>query len=108
MQFLIVATHTADNCPAYASEEIRVAMGASAHSLPQRAQELGLQVHFMVSTAPGHSIYALVETDNLAAIQQVMHSMPIRQDWQIIPVQPLVTVTDAFQPPSRGAAGYGE
>tara|TARA_B100001013_G_scaffold287125_1_gene186936 strand:+ start:285 stop:539 length:255 start_codon:yes stop_codon:yes gene_type:complete len=52
-----------------------------------RAKELGIKVHFMVNAAPKHVVYALLEAENVAAIALWGNSFPIKQDFDINPVQ---------------------
>lgn len=87
MLFHTTMTHTEDNCPAYNPEllpELITAVG----KLDEVATELGVKVHFLVS-AGGHVTFGLLEADDVMAIQRFIFSLPIRQDFDVLPVQHL-------------------
>ncbi len=86
MLFHLTATHTVDNCPAYNRERMPAVVEAIEAS-EVRAKELGIKVHFMVNAAPKHVVYALLEAENVAAIALWGNSFPIKQDFDINPVQ---------------------
>lgn len=85
MLYHVSATHSPDNCPLYDSdvqEELQEGMAASAHL----ARELGVTIHFLVSAAPDHVFYSLLEADDFTAIQRVLAAVPLRQEFTITPV----------------------
>jgi hypothetical protein len=50
------------------------------------ATELGIKVHFMVSAAPKHVSYILLETEDSSQIPLWANSFPYKQEFDINPV----------------------
>jgi hypothetical protein len=86
MLFHVTSTHTADNCPAY-NGDLREALGKAQEQMPRLAQELGVTVHFIVTGAPDHVVFSLLEADDLAAVARLLGAVPFKQDFRITPVQ---------------------
>jgi hypothetical protein len=81
-------THTENNCPGY-NPEIRAETLAAADGLQELSKELGVKVHFLVTGAPEHVAYPLLEADSLGAISRFVTSMPMPQDCRVAPVEHL-------------------
>jgi len=85
MLFLITMTHTAESCPGNDPEKLQE--GIEALEKPESvAEELGMKIHFLVTDLLGHSMYALVETDNPDALQRSFGENPFPQDFVVTPV----------------------
>jgi len=67
MLFHITATHTEDNCPGY-NRELMPPMLDAIEASGDLAKELGLNILFMVSAAPKHASYILMETEDSSKI----------------------------------------
>ena len=50
------------------------------------ASELGIKVHFMVSAAPKHASYILLETECSSRIEPWVNSFSYKQDFDINPI----------------------
>lgn len=87
MLFHVTATHTEDNCPAYASESARGDIAAAIEKLEALGKELNVKPHFRVSGAPDHVSFMLLEADDLSVVGRYLMSVPLRQSFRITPVQ---------------------
>ena len=85
MLFHVTMTHTPDNCPACNPEKIPEVIAAM-DQLDAIAKDLNVKVHFFVNTAPGHVSYALLEADSHSSILSWIMAIPIREDYNIVPV----------------------
>ncbi|HLB29691.1 MAG TPA: hypothetical protein VJM69_06150 [Dehalococcoidia bacterium] len=85
----VVATHTGDNCPAY--DRVRAALFGDAMSkMEELARRYEVKIHFLVSAAPEHRLFALLETETLHAVGRfLVESLAIPHDFQITVVQTL-------------------
>lgn len=92
MLFHVTATHSQDDCPMYNADE-RPAFEEATSKMGDLARELGVKVHFTVSGAPDHVMYMLLEDDDFAAIQRLLASIPLRQEFTITPVVDLGEAT---------------
>jgi hypothetical protein len=81
-------THSEDNCPAYQPEVMKDFI-EKADNLDAVAQELGVKIHNIFWGAPEHVAFALLETDNIAAISRLVFAMPFRQDFKVTAIQDL-------------------
>ena len=81
-------THTENNCLGY-NPEIRAETVAAADGLQELSKELGVKVHFLVTGAPEHVAFALLEADSLGAISRFVTSIPMPQDFRVAPVEHL-------------------
>ena len=87
MLFHVTATHTPEDCPGYNIDKMPAVVEAFEKS-GDLAKELNLKVHFLVSGAPEHVSYALVEADSVGAVARFANSFPYRQDFKITAVTP--------------------
>ena len=85
MLFHVTATHSADNCPGY-NRELMPPMLEAIEGSGDLAIELGIKVHFMVSAAPKHVSYILLETEDSSRIPLWANSFPYKQEFDINPV----------------------
>ena len=85
MLFHVTATHTANNCPGY-NRELMPPMLDAIEASGDLATELGIKVLFMVSAAPKHVSYILLETEDSTRIALWVNSFPYKQDFDINPV----------------------
>ena len=85
MLFHVTATHSADNCPGY-NRELMPPMLEAIEGSSDLATELGIKGHFMVSAAPKHVSYILLETDDSSRIPLWANSFPYKQEFDINPV----------------------
>ena len=85
MLFHITATHTEDNCPGY-NRELMPPMLDAIEASGDLAKELGLNILCMVSAAPKHASYILMETEDSSKIGAWVNSFPYKQAFDINPV----------------------
>ena len=50
------------------------------------AKELGMKINFLAADVLGHSMYALVETENPDALQRSFGEIPFPHDFVLTPV----------------------
>jgi hypothetical protein len=92
MLYHIIATHTAENCPGY-NEELQARMQEfTAVTAPKLSEELGVKIHFVVTPAPEHVVYMLCESDDYSSVTKLLLAIPIKQDFEIKQVVPVVEV----------------
>jgi muconolactone delta-isomerase len=96
MLFHVTMTHTTDNCPAYWSAEEQKKFFADAEEMLEAAKEKNIDIKFLVSGV-GHTMYALVESDDFNSINSFFGGMPIRQDYEVEPVGDVQEVISAFK-----------
>ena len=87
MLFHITATHTSANCPAYHRERMPEVI-AAIENFENRAKELNVKVHSLLSGAPEHVTFLVLEADSSAAMAQLTTSLPFEQDFTVTPVVP--------------------
>ena len=85
MLFLITMTHTPESCPGNDPEKLEESIAALEKS-ESVAKELGMKIHFLLADLLGHTMYALVETDNADALQRSFGEIPFPQDFVVTPV----------------------
>ena len=93
MLFHVKATHSEDNCPLY-RQELMPAMLKAMVGSDDAASEAGVEVRSAVVDTPAHAIYALVESDSVAAVSKWIFSMPIRQHAEISAVEDMADVAE--------------
>ena len=86
MLFHVTMTHSADNCPAYHTEEMPKLL-ASLDALEDLGKELHVKAHALVWGAPDHVAFAVLEAESLGAIGRYVNSIALRQEFEITPVQ---------------------
>ena len=86
MLFHVTMIHTEDNCPVYYREKFTEVIEAF-DNLEALGKELNVKTHFLVTCAPDHVIFALLEADSLAAVSRYIFSIPMPQDTKIVPVE---------------------
>ncbi len=89
MLFMVIGTHTAENCPALAGGQQMEDVKAAVERSEELAKKLGVKIHFSLTGAPDHVFYSLVEGDSLAAIEKLVFDVPIRQEYRVVPVHPI-------------------
>lgn len=85
MLYHVTTTHSPDNCPLYDSD-LQEEMRQFTTNAADLAREVGVTIHFLVTAAPDHVFYSLLETDNFTGILRVLGAMPLRQEFTITPV----------------------
>jgi hypothetical protein len=86
MLFHVTMTHTADNCPAYHTENMP-ALLASLEKLEGLGRELKVKTLELLWGAPEHVAYAVLEADSLGALGRYLNSIALTQEFTITPVQ---------------------
>jgi hypothetical protein len=86
MLFHVVMTHTADNCPAYHTENMQSLL-VSLDKLEAVGKELKVKAHQLLWGAPEHVAYAVLEADSLGAVGRYLNSIALTQEFRITPVQ---------------------
>ncbi len=86
MLFHVTMTHSEDNCPGFNPELIPAVAGAI-----EKREEImkrhGVKLHWLVSAAPDHHFFALVEGDSLFNIELALtESIPFKQAFEVRPV----------------------
>jgi hypothetical protein len=87
MLFHITATHTSANCPAYHRERMPEVI-AAIENFENRAKELNVKVHALLSGASEHVTFLVLEADSSAAMAQLTTSLSFEQDFTVTPVVP--------------------
>ena len=87
MLFHITATHTEDNCPGY-NQDLMPGVVEALENAETLAGALGIKIHSMLSGAPEHVTFPVLETDNSAVLARFTSSFPFKQDFKITPVVP--------------------
>jgi hypothetical protein len=93
MLFHVTMTHTADNCPAYHTEQMPEVI-ASIEKLEEVGKELNVRAHALLWGAPEHVAFAILEADSLTALGRYLNTIAIPQDFKITPVQNLSDVVE--------------
>jgi hypothetical protein len=96
MLFHITMTHSAKNCPAYNRDDIPN-MQEGLKKMEELAKSLSVKIHFMVWAAPEHTAYALLESERLGNIAQLLNAIPIRQDFRVTPVETPQQLTETTE-----------
>jgi hypothetical protein len=74
MQFVIIAQHSPEMCPA-SNAKIREMMKAGAKEIPNLAQKLGIKIVSLNVYGPEHQVLALVESPDIEKVRDfVMES----------------------------------
>ena len=94
MLFHLTMTHSEENCPAYDSGTM-AKLAELELKRDDLTKDIGIKVHYMVSAAPGHVFYALVETDSVTSIALFTNAFPSRQSFQVTPVISLADLIKA-------------
>lgn len=89
MLFHLALTHTADNCPSYWPPEKQAELFAGADKIIEGAKELNVKVHFLLSGAPEHVMYALLEAGDIGAVSNFISGFPFKIDTKVTPVKHL-------------------
>ena len=86
MLFHITSTHSEDNCPGYHAEKIPAVMeGISKRN--EIAQRHNVKIHWLLSAAPGHTFYALLEAQRQIDLDLFITEVaPFPQDHTVTPV----------------------
>jgi len=86
MLFHITVTHTPEDCPLY-NEDARAAAADALGNVDTLAKDAGVTLHFMVSPAPEHALFVLVEADTYEAVGAFLKSaFPFPSDFSVSPV----------------------
>ena len=83
----VTMTHTEDNCPGYHPEGLPERTAAFERLEGGLAKELNVVEHFHVWCPPDHVGFLLLEADSLSAVSRYLFAIPIRQDYQVVPVE---------------------
>jgi hypothetical protein len=93
-QYVLIATHEADRCPA-SSARLRAAVEkAMMEDLPRASQELG--VEFAVGPLhldPGHTTIAVLNAGNIEAVSKLAFESGLTQ-WNTVQVYPATPVPE--------------
>jgi len=86
MLFHITSTHSEDNCPGYHTEKIPAVMeGLSKRE--EIAKRHNVKIHWLLSAAPDHTFYALVEAQSSIDIDLfITEAAPFPQAHKVTPV----------------------
>ena len=98
MLFHVTATHTTENCPGYHREKMPQVVAAM-ENLEALAKELNVKIHSLLSGAPEHVSFMVLEADSPAAITRLLSSVPIEQDFKVtavVPEQELIAMAKAM------------
>ena len=94
MLFHITMTHTAEDCPLYASEEKGAEFRAALAGLSEAMKKHEIDLRFLLNGAPEHVFYALLEAESIDSVVGFMGAFPLRQDFKVTPVRQMgVTAT---------------
>jgi len=93
MLFHVTMIHTADNCPAFHTEHMP-ALVKAIENIDATARKSIVRVESFLWGAPAHVGYAVLEADSLGAIGRLLSSVPIVQDFEITPVEPISDLVD--------------
>lgn len=69
MQFVLVARHSPEQCPA-ANGKIREIMKEAAKRTPEIARQLGVRVAGSYVLGPDHEVLAMLEADRIESVQE--------------------------------------
>ena len=86
MLFHVTTTHTEDNCPGYWPLEKQAQLFAEAEKIVEAAKEMNVKVHFILSGAPEHVMFTLLEADSIFAVSSFISGFPFKQDVKVTPV----------------------
>jgi hypothetical protein len=94
----VTAVHSENNCPAYHQEKL-AGMMQSLEKREDLARQFNIRLHYMVSAAPEHSFYALLETENFPSVSRfLMEMLPLPHDFKITVVQSAEDLVSAWKP----------
>jgi selenophosphate synthetase-related protein len=82
MLFMYIHTHSADNCKADDPEQTNQLRS----KLQEAAQKTGIKFLGVYVAAHEHTIYSVIEADNLVALEQVLTPLTVWGDARLIPV----------------------
>ena len=82
MLFMYIHTHSADRCKADVPDQVNQMRS----KLREAAKQAGIKFLGVYVAAHEHTIYALIETDNLGALEQVLTPLTVWGDARLIPV----------------------
>lgn len=88
MMYHVTLKHTEDNCPVYHRERMPGVLEAF-ENLEGLGRELGVKQHSFVWCPPAHTAFLLVEADDLGAVSRYVFSVPMPQEIQVTPVEPV-------------------
>ena len=98
MLFHVTATHTTANCPAYHREKMPEVVAAM-DQMESLAKELNVKIHSLLSGAPEHVSFLILEADSPGAIARLTSSLPYEQDFKVTAVmheQDLIAMAKAM------------
>ena len=87
MLFHVTATHTPEDCPAYNPEKMPEVV-AAIENAENVAKELNVKIHSLLSGAPEHVTFLVLEADNPGAVARFITTIPFRQDCKVTAVMP--------------------
>jgi muconolactone delta-isomerase len=82
MLFMYIHTHSADKCKADDPEQTNQLRSR----LREAAEQAGVKLLGVYVAAHEHTIYSLIEADNLVALEQVLTPLTVWGDAHLIPV----------------------
>ena len=86
MLFHVTMTHSEDNCPGFDAALIPQVVGAIERR-EEIAKKHSVKLHWLVSAAPDHHFFALLEGDSLFHIELFLtESIPFKQAFEVRPV----------------------
>lgn len=86
MLFLIASTHTEENCPGY-NKKLLPEMRPAIAQRSEIAERHNVKLHWLLSTAPDHTFYTLVEGETQVDIDLFIRDLlPIPHANRVIPV----------------------
>lgn len=94
MLFHLTMTHSEENCPAF-NPGTMAKLTELQSKMDELTKDVGIKVHSMVSAAPGHVFYGLVETDSVTSIALFTNAFPMRQSFEVTPVISIADLTKA-------------
>ena len=92
MLYHVTATHAAENCPGYNQDIQTKMLEFTTEAFPKLSVELKVKVHFIVTPAPEHVVYMLLETDDFSAVTKLLMACPMQQDFSVKQVSEIVKV----------------
>ena len=84
MRFHVTQTHTPESCPLAHSSESRV------RDWRARAEEVGVDLIAAVGNQVGHTLYFIVETDDIIKLQELFRPMLGFARADVTPVRDLI------------------
>ena len=87
MLFHITMTHTPEDCPLYASNEVGAEFRAALAGLSGALKEHEIDLRFLVNGAPEHVFYALLDAGNMDSVVGFLGALPLRQDFKVTAVR---------------------